>query len=111
MSRSSAFSNYRPFYTDALWIAIGSANALLAAGLFVRMRASYVAYAALLIVASICRADLELVPSTLMAAFPLSFAAALLSARIRLLYDPLIACSMTLLTLCVILVASGYWPV
>jgi len=111
MSRSSAFANYRRFYSDAFSIAVSSAVALFAAGLFLRMRASYIVYAGLLIVAFICHADSELVPSMLMAAFPLCLAAAVFPARIPLLYDPLIACSMTLLILCVILVAGGYWPV
>ena len=111
MNRSSAFTNYRRFYEGAFWAALIGATALLAAGVFLKMRASYVVYAALLILEFVWRADSEIVPASLMAAFPLSLAAALVSARSRLLYEPLIACSMTLLTVCVILVAGGYWPV
>jgi hypothetical protein len=76
---------------------------------FFRLRASYLIYATLLIGIYTCGNSLEAIPRYLTIVFPLFITLGLLAARFEWTYLPALACATTLLTLCTILSAMGYW--
>lgn len=105
---SDYFEGYASFYN---WLFAGTiliSAALCIAGFFVRLRSCYLAFAGVLVVLCWWSRDLEAV-RTLGLAFPLFTIMALLSARHGWLYETVLTCSMTLLALCTIVAANGFW--
>lgn len=105
---SDYFKGYASFYN---WLFAGTivvSAVICIAGFFVKLRLSYVAFAAVLIAVCWWSRDLEAV-RTLGFAFPLFTIMALLSARHGWLYETFLTCSMTLLALCTIVAANGFW--
>ncbi len=79
------------------------------AGIFMRIRPSYSIYAVLLLAICICSNTMEAMPRCLSVVFPLYIALALLTRRFEWLYEPILASSIVLLTLCTVLSANGFW--
>ncbi len=79
------------------------------AGLLFRMRATYLIWAALLILTYLCSNSLEAIPRYLSVVFPLFIVLAIATTRYPWSYLPALACSVALLTVCTILLANGYW--
>lgn len=100
---------YEPFYAWLLFGSLMCAYAAWALGLFLRLRPSYLVWAALLLGAYSCSNTLEAMPRYLSVVFPLFIALAVAVTRIRGTYESLLATSVAALTLCTILSANGYW--
>ncbi len=100
---------YTPFYRALFLGALAAAAVLWVAGLLLRLRGSYLVWAALLIVTYLSSNSLEAVPRYLSVVFPLFIVLALLVNRYPWSYTPVLACSMSLLTICTVLLANGYW--
>jgi hypothetical protein len=83
--------------------------ALFAVGIWLRMRWSYIAWAAVLLVAYLCSGNLEGFARYLAVVFPLFLAAALLAQRSRAIYDTLFVFSTAMMAFWTILLANGYW--
>ena len=105
---SQAFASYRTFYEWMFWISIGAAVLITFAGWKPKTRPSYVALTAALVVACVWSHDLQ-APRVLSSAFPLFIMMGTVSTRIRWSYDVFIASSMTLLALCTVAAANGFW--
>lgn len=105
----SSFQTYEPFYQWFFMGAMVTAVLLWAAGIFLKIRASYLVFAALLTATYLCAKTMEAWPRYLSVEFPLFLVLGLLAARWRWSYEPLLAASIALLTLCTILSANGYW--
>ncbi len=108
LGMSDYFQGYASFYN---WLFAGTilvSAVICIAGFFVKLRSSYLAFAGVLIVVCWWSRDLEAV-RTLGFAFPLFTIMALLSARHGWLYETFLTCSMTLLALCTIVAANGFW--
>ena len=99
----------RPFYYWFAPLALGIGVLLLAAGAWLRLRLSYLIYAALLIAAFAFCSNLLSVARYLSVVFPLYIVLALLSMRYRWAHEPLLACSFSALAFCTVLAANGYW--
>lgn len=108
MNISSTFSGYEPFYHSLFWLVVLASAAVWCAGLRLKLRASYVAYSAALILTVICTRDLE-APRTLGLVFPLCVALALLARRFEGTFELTLTCSTTLLVLCTVAAANGFW--
>lgn len=105
----ATFRTYEPFYRWFFAGAMVSAVAVWAIGIFLRMRASYLVFAALLTATYLCASTMEAWPRFLSVEFPLFIILGVLVARWRWSYEPLLGISVGLLTLCTMLSASGYW--
>ena len=79
------------------------------AGIFTRVRFSYLVWTALLMTIYICGSSLEGVPRYLSVAFPLFMILGIISARFPSVGQPLLGGSIALLTLGTILSAAGFW--
>jgi hypothetical protein len=98
-----------PFYR---WLFLGSlvAAALLwGAGVMLRIRASYLAWAALLLMTYLCSNSLEAIPRYLSVVFPLFIVIGVFVSRYPIAREPLFAACVALLTTCTLLLANGYW--
>ncbi|MFN2507169.1 MAG: hypothetical protein ABR589_00155 [Chthoniobacterales bacterium] len=82
---------------------------MLAAGCWLKMRASHIAYALILLAVSLFFSGFEAIPRTICLIFPLYAAAGMLSVRSRWLYEPLLAASVVVLSMLTVLWANGYW--
>lgn len=100
---------YLPFFGWWFIGAIVVSLVILVIGLFLKVRISYLAFAALLTATYLCSSTLEALPRYLSVEFPLFMILGLLSTRFRWCYEPLLIASIGLLTLCSILSATGYW--
>jgi hypothetical protein len=78
-------------------------------GFFFRLRASYLAYATLLITIYFCGASLEAIPRYLTVVFPLFITLGLAVRRWPATYVPILACFVAVLTMCNVMSAVGYW--
>jgi hypothetical protein len=94
------------------WLFVGAivtAMALWCAGVLLKMRATYLVWAALLIATYLCSNSLEAIPRYLTVVFPFFIVVAVLTTRYAWSYIPLLASSVALLTLCTVLLAMGFW--
>jgi hypothetical protein len=82
---------------------------IIAGGLLLRIRASYLAYCAALTLIYLCSATFEALPRYVSVEFPLFIILGLVATRYRWTYEPLFTCSVALLTLCTIMSGNGYW--
>ena len=98
-----------PFYQWLFLGALITALLLWIAGLLLRIRVSYLVWAALLITTYLCSNSMEAMPRYLSVIFPLFTVAGLITARFEWSYEPVLGASITLLTICTILSANGYW--
>jgi hypothetical protein len=88
---------------------VTAAFILIVAGFFLKLRATYLVYAAASLIFSLVWATLEALPRHLSILFPIYLIMALLSIRWRWLYEPLLALSIALLAYCTVLFANAYW--
>jgi hypothetical protein len=102
-------NNYEPFYRILFAGSLVIAVCLFVAGIYLKIRASYLVFAAVLMGIYICSNSLEAIPRNLSVIFPFYLVLALLSRRYGWSYTPLFAASVALLALCTILSANGYW--
>lgn len=93
------------FTTSMLFAAV----ALVGVGAWLKLRASYLVYAALLVGLYAFSSSLPSIARYVSVVFPLFVALALLCERYDWLYEPLLACSFTALAFCSVLSANGYW--
>ena len=98
-----------PFYRAFTLLMLGSAVALWCAAVLLKVRASHLIYAAALIAIYACSPALPSIGRWLCIVFPLYIALAVLTKRLESAFEPLLACSLTLLAFCTILVANGHW--
>ncbi len=98
-----------PFY---IWLFGGTLAAAILAwigGLFLRVRASYMVWAGLLLAVYLCGNSLEAMPRYLSVLFPIFIVLGIVAIRFRWSYELIFACSTVVLTVCTILSANGYW--
>ncbi|MBA2743911.1 MAG: hypothetical protein H0U43_06320 [Chthoniobacterales bacterium] len=100
---------YPMFFYIFYVVALGLNVLLLAAGMLMRVRWSYLVFSAALLFIYLCSATFEAFPRYISVEFPLYIIAGLITARVRGVYEPLLACSMGVLTLCTMMSANGYW--
>lgn len=96
---------YRWFFVGAL--VIGSL--LFAAGFWLKIRLSYLVWIGLLIAFSLSWGTMASSPRYLSIIFPLFIVLGLITARFEGAYEWLLAASVTVLTLCTVMIANGYW--
>lgn len=100
---------YPPFFD---WLFIGvlvTSLVLLVIGVLLRVRASYLTFAAILTATYLCSSSLEALPRYLSAEFVLFVVLAVMSTRFKWTYEPLLVASIGLLTICTALFATGFW--
>lgn len=106
---SASFQSYRVAYDSLFTMTIAAATLLwFAAARLKSMRVSYFAYAAALIAACLWTRDLE-APRVLTIAFPLFVALAAVVQRLPAMYELALTSSTTLLVVCTIAAANGFW--
>jgi Mannosyltransferase (PIG-V) len=88
---------------------VTAAFVLIVAGFFLKLRATYLVYAAASLFFSLAWASLEAVPRHISMLFPIYLIMALLSVRWRWLYEPFLALSIAVLAYCTVLFANAYW--
>ncbi len=96
---------YYIFFLSALIVTL----AILLAGVFFRIRATYLLYATMLTAIYLCSKTFEAFPRYVSVEFPLFIILGLIAARYKWTYEPLFVGTVALLTLCSILSANGYW--
>lgn len=100
---------YPPFFD---WLFIGvlvTSVLLLIIGVLLRVRASYLAFAAILTATYLCSSSLEALPRYLSVEFVLFMVLAVVSTRFKWTYEPLLVASIGLLTVSTVLFATGFW--
>jgi hypothetical protein len=105
----STAGNYTLFYQWLFLGAISVAAALWITGCWLRLRAGYLVWAALLMMTYLCSNSLEALPRYLSVVFPLVIVLAIVIDRHRWSYSPVLAGSVCVLTVCTALLANGYW--
>ena len=99
-----------PTFFDLLFIgAIVVSILIVVAGVFLRVRVSYLVFASVLTATYLCSSTLEALPRYLSVEFALFIALGVLCTRFKWAYEPLLVASVGLLTLCTILFATGFW--
>ncbi|MFN2507161.1 MAG: mannosyltransferase family protein [Chthoniobacterales bacterium] len=98
-----------PFYWWLFNGILAVAAILWVAGIFFRVRASYLVWTAMLTLSYLSTNTLEALPRYLSIAFPLFIVLGLISTRLSAAYESLLAGSVALLTMCTILFTMGYW--
>ena len=98
-----------PFYRAFTLLMLGSAAALWCAGLLLKVRRSYLVYSGVLLVLYACSPALPSIARLLSIVFPLVVVLAVIVRRFTWSFEPLLACSFTLLAFCTILIANGHW--
>ena len=101
--------NFQASHIPLYQAIVSAAIILIAAGFFVKLRATYLAYAAASLLFSLAWGTLESLPRHLSMLFPIYLVMALLSVRWPWLYEPLLALSIALLAYCTVLFANAYW--
>jgi hypothetical protein len=101
--------NYPPFWIAYWLIGLLMGLAAYVAGLFLRIRASYMIYASLLIGVYLCGNSLEAIARYMTVVFPLFIAVALLAVRFPSTYAPMLGSSVAMMTLGTVLSAVGFW--
>jgi hypothetical protein len=105
----TGLDEFAPFYR---WLFVGAlviGSLVFAAGFWLKIRPSYLVWTGVLIVFSLSWGTMSASPRYLSVIFPLFIVLGLIAARFEGLYEWLLAGSITLLTLCTIMVANGYW--
>ena len=105
---SEMFLAYRTFYEWLFWAVIIASVALCVIGWRMRMRPSYLAFAATLIAGCIWSHDME-VARTLGVGFPFFVALGMMTEKNAPAADLALTCSMTLLLLLTLVAANGFW--
>lgn len=100
---------YPMFYYIFYVLTLGLNLLLLALGLLLRVRLSYIAFSAALLFIYLCSATFEAFPRYVSVEFPLYIIAGVITSRVNAMYEPFLACSIGVLTLCTIMSANGYW--
>jgi hypothetical protein len=98
-----------PFYRAFTLLMLGTAVALSCAGLLLKARRSYLLYSGLLLVLFACSPALPSIARWLSVVFPLYAILAVITRRFEWSFEPLLACSFTLLAFCTMLIANGHW--
>ena len=96
---------YRNF--TGLMLCLGFATWI--AGILLRVRASYLVFAGLLLAAYACSPSLASIARQLSVVFPLFVILAVLSRRVESTYELLLASSFTLFSFCTLMAANGHW--
>jgi len=97
------------FYRWLFLLLLLTAMVVFGVGVWLRVRLSYLIYAGSCIAIYLCSNSLESVPRYLSIVFPLFITLGLVVTRFPRSYEPLLAGSCALLTLCTALWANGYW--
>ncbi len=103
------YDRYGVFYR---WLFLGTlsvAAVLCFAGVFLRVRASYLVYAVVMILVYVSSNSLEAIPRNLSVLFPLFVVLGIVVSRLQWSYEPLLAASVALLSICTIMAANGFW--
>jgi hypothetical protein len=100
---------HEPFHRTVAVTALSAGILLWAAGIMLKVRASYSLYAALLIAVYLCSNSLEAMGRYMSVVFPLFLVAALLAVEFRQIYKPMLATSVAALTVLTVLQANGFW--
>ncbi len=100
---------YTPFLKVLFLTSMGTAMLLWGIGLCLRVRASYLVFAGLLTIMYWCANAMEAWPRYLSVEFPLYIILGLLVTRIKWMYEPILAASITALTISIALSATGFW--
>lgn len=98
-----------PFYRAFALLMLCSAAAVWCAGVLLKVRRSYLLYSGLLLVLFACSPALPSIARWLSIAFPLYVVLAVITRRFEWSFEPLLACSFTLLAFCTVLIANGHW--
>jgi hypothetical protein len=101
--------NFPPSHIPLYQAIVAAAIILIVAGFFLKLRGTYLVYAAVSLLFSLAWGSLEALPRHLSMVFPIYLVMALLSVRWRWLYEPLLALSIALLVYCTVLFANAYW--
>ena len=101
--------NFQASHIPLFQAIVAAAIILIVAGFFLKLRASYLVYAAASLLFSLAWGSLEALPRHISMLFPIYLIMALLSVRWRWLYEPLLALSIALLAYCTVLFANAYW--
>ena len=105
-------ANAQSFPQFYLWLFFGTLAAAILTwigGFFVRIRASYMVWAGLLLAVYLCGNSLEAIPRYLSILFPLYVVLGVVAIRFPWSYEVIFASSTVVLTICTILSANGYW--
>jgi hypothetical protein len=102
-------AEFEVFYRWLFAGAVITGFAVFVAGIWLKVRASYMVFAALLFALYLCANSFEGIPRYLSVVFPFYIALALLARRFEWSYTPLFASTAALLALCTVLSANGYW--
>lgn len=100
--------NFTPSHIPLYQTIVGAAVVFTAAGFFLRIRATYLVYAASALAFYLIWDTLEGLPRHISVLFPIYLVLALLSTRWRWLYEPLLAFSIALFAYCTVLFANAY---
>lgn len=100
---------FEPFYQWLFAGALGAGSLLFAAGFWLKLRASYLVWTGLLIGFSLSWGTMSASPRYLSVVFPLFIVLGLIAARFEDASEWLLAASVTLLTVCTVMIANGYW--
>ena len=99
-----------PAFFDWLFIGVIVTSIIIViAGFLLKVRLSYLVFAAVLTATYLCSSTLEALPRYLSVEFVLFITLGVLSTRVKWAYEPILVASMGLLTLCTILFATGFW--
>ncbi|MBA2432451.1 MAG: hypothetical protein H0V56_10120 [Chthoniobacterales bacterium] len=98
-----------PFYRWLFGGAVVVGISLMLAGVALRLRLSYLSFAAVLLGLYLCASSLEAIPRYLSIVFPFYIVLALITRRAEWSYTLLFAGTVALLALCTVLSATGYW--
>jgi hypothetical protein len=101
--------NFQASHLPLYQAIVAAAIILIVAGFFLKLRATYLVYAAVSLLFSLSWGSLEALPRHFSMLFPIYLIMALLSVRWRWLYEPLLALSIALLAYCTVLFANAYW--
>ena len=105
----ATLERYTPFLKAWFLTSMGAAMLLWVLGVYFRIRASYLLFAGLLTVMYWCANAMEAWPRYLSVEFPLYIVLGVLVSRIRWSYEPILAGSITALTVATVLSAAGFW--
>lgn len=100
--------SFPPSHVPLYQAIVGAAIILTAAGFFLKLRATYLAYAVAALLFYLSWGSMEGLPRYVSILFPIHIILAVLSSRWKWLYEPLLAFSIALLGLCTVLFANAY---
>ena len=97
------------FYRNFTLLMLTFGLLLFCAGLLLKVRASHMLWAGSLLVAYTCSAGFASIARELNVVFPFFIILAVLSRRFDWLYEPLLACTVTIFAFCTLMAANGHW--